>query len=193
MLPCRADSSSRAVPDALAARIVRDHIDALAGSCGLQETTTTTPTTGITTPTTATVAAASTTSNVVLVDGFPRTPGQLQAWLREKSATSATSAASATAATAATRAHAHAHAAVFLVCSKEACLRRVGGRGANDRRRPDDAIPERSRERVERFLGNLEPLRGALKGEGVPVVQIDAEREVGLVVAETRGVVKVSL
>lgn len=137
---------------------------------------------------------------VWLVDGFPRTDRHVAAWTAAGMP--------------------EAQLAIYLSCPPETLIRRVldrgGGSGAaNDtastspslsslsssslsssstpERRPDDAVPELVRERVERNGRERGALLAALAGAGVRVVRVDADRDVETVGREVQAHFQVSV
>ncbi|RYP38240.1 hypothetical protein DL767_002625 [Monosporascus sp. MG133] len=96
-----------------------------------------------------------------LVDGFPRTEEHVAAWSAARMPP--------------------ARCALHLTCPPETLVRRVLARSSG---RPDDAVPELVRERVERNMAESEALLKALAESGVSLIRVDADRDVGAVKGE---------
>lgn len=110
---------------------------------------------------------------VWLVDGFPRDEKHVAAWTAAEMPP--------------------ASCAIYLSCPPETLIRRVLSRGGTSSGRPDDAIPELVRERVERNNRESEALLVALAGAGVRVIRVDADRDVEVVRREVQAHFQVSL
>ncbi|RYO74643.1 hypothetical protein DL764_010796 [Monosporascus ibericus] len=96
-----------------------------------------------------------------LVDGFPRTEEHVAAWSAARMPP--------------------VRCALHLSCPPETLVRRILARSSG---RPDDAVPELVRERVERNVRESEALLKALAGFGASLIRIDADREVEAVKGE---------
>ncbi|RYP80603.1 hypothetical protein DL770_006151 [Monosporascus sp. CRB-9-2] len=96
-----------------------------------------------------------------LVDGFPRTEEHIAAWSAARMPP--------------------ARCALYLSCPPETLVRRVLARSSG---RPDDAVPELVRERVERNVRESEALLKALADSGVSIIRVDADRDVEAVKGE---------
>ncbi|RYO94864.1 hypothetical protein DL762_000298 [Monosporascus cannonballus] len=96
-----------------------------------------------------------------LVDGFPRTEEHVAAWSAARMPP--------------------ARCALHLSCPPETLVRRVLARSSG---RPDDAVPELVRERVERNARESEALLQALADSGVSLIRVDSDRDVGAVKGE---------
>ena len=102
--------------------------------------------------------AASHGQRLWLVDGFPRTAPHVAAWTAAGMPP--------------------ARLALRLVCPPETLIRRVLSRASEAAGRPDDANPALVRERVERNEREADALVSALVDAGVPVVEVNAGRDV---------------
>ena len=102
--------------------------------------------------------AASHGQRLWLLDGFPRTASHVTAWADADMPP--------------------ARLALRLSCPRETLIRRVLRRAGEVTGRPADANPELVRERVERNEREADALVGALVDAGIPVVEVDANRDV---------------
>lgn len=107
---------------------------------------------------------------VWLIDGFPRRPLHLQAWLKLFPAPAMV---------------------IHLYASKENSARRVKKRSFFSGR-PEDANSVRANQRIEQSHDNMPGLVEELKKVGLDVIGVDGNRPIEVVSREMDGLVKVS-
>ncbi|KAH8157024.1 hypothetical protein CIB48_g11228 [Xylaria polymorpha] len=100
-----------------------------------------------------------------LMDGFPRTKEHMDAWVEAQIP--------------------RARCVFYLDCDGEVLVRRIAGR-ATTSGRPSDAQVDTVRERVERNILASEAMLQAFGDCGVPVIKIDADRDLDAVYGEIK-------
>ncbi|KAK5633913.1 hypothetical protein RRF57_009627 [Xylaria bambusicola] len=109
--------------------------------------------------------------NMRLIDGFPRTKAHMEAWAEAQMP--------------------QAVCALYLHCDIEVLVRRVRHR-AESSGRPDDADDAKARERVEINVSESEDMLRARREAGIPIVDIDADRDPDTVYSDISRHIEVS-
>jgi adenylate kinase family enzyme len=92
-----------------------------------------------------------------LIDGFPRNKKHVEAWIRGQMPL--------------------AQCVIYLTCPKDVLIQRILSR-ASTSGRPDDAVPDLVRERVERNVSERDAMLSALVEHGMAVLKIDGTQDV---------------
>jgi len=92
-----------------------------------------------------------------LIDGFPRTKKHVEAWVKGRMPL--------------------AQCVIYLTCPEDVLIQRILSR-ASTSGRPDDAVPDLVKERVERNISERDAMLSALVEHDMPFVKIDGTQDV---------------